>query len=114
MSRPNHSHTPSRTASEHSVIAHAGRPRRAPPATSGAALSGSALLSTICAIAIPPSVHGCGGAGRGGVQRLPHVIARVGEFLGAARGAEVVARTRQRYIEDLLDASFAHDHDAVG
>src|SRR5215831_10418868 len=51
---------------------------------------------------------------RRSVQRLPHVIPGLGEFLGAADDSEVPPRSPQRNLQHLLDTTFPHDHDAVG
>src|SRR5215471_20177915 len=130
MSRPNHSHSSVRIATEDSVMTHCGTPRRAAPAMS--CPCDRVFLSTICTIGcLFPSLQ----AGKGipiavivdhlltrsmyrarwcGMQRLPHVISGLGEFLGAARNPKIAARPRQWNLQHLLDTALAHDHDPVG
>ena len=100
-------------------MSHRGTPRRAPPAGSG---TPSRAAPSTSAFAVDDLRHHefmpinarSAQPARGVVQRLPHVIAGVGELLGAAHDAEIAARTRQRHLQDLLDAALTHDHDAVG
>src|SRR5579884_1732874 len=111
MSRPKYSQNASSRAIAKIVTAQRGTPRF----VSRVSLStGSAAGRLSARSTMRPSMQARRGGAGAGVDRLPDVIARPGEFVGAADFGEIVARPRQRHGDDLLHAAVLHHHDAVG